>query len=72
VCRTPMTEARADQMIELKRDVEKETGVTRIRSPDDGVRGSKMRGLGRWIYDGAATLTLDRTITGARQRVTVN
>lgn len=54
-----MTEARADQMIELKRDVEKEIWSNQDSVPDDGVRGSKMRGLGRWIYEGTATLTLD-------------
>ncbi len=42
-----MTEARADQMIELKRDVEKEVWSNQDSAPDDGVRGSKMRGLGR-------------------------
>lgn len=54
-----MNEAKADQLIEHKRDIEKEFWSNQDSRPDDGVNGSKARGLGRWIYDGAATLTLD-------------
>jgi hypothetical protein len=54
-----MTEARADQMIELKRDVEKELWSNQDSRPDDGVNGHRMRGMGRWIYEGTAVLTLD-------------
>jgi hypothetical protein len=54
-----MNEAKADQMIETKRDMEKELWSNQDSRPDDGINGSIMRGLGRWIYDGAATLTLD-------------
>jgi len=52
-------EAKADQLIEHKRDIEKELWSNQDSRPDDGVNGSKMRGLGRWIYDGVATLTID-------------
>jgi hypothetical protein len=52
-------EAKADQMVEHKRDIEKEMWSNQDSRPDDGVNGSKMRGFGRWIYDGAATLTID-------------
>ena len=51
-------EAKADQMIELKRDMEKELWSNQDSRPDDGVNGSQFRGFGRWIYDGASTLTL--------------
>ena len=51
-------EAKADQMVELKRDMEKELWSNQDSRPDDGVNGSQFRGLGRWIYDGASTLTL--------------
>ena len=51
-------EAKADQLIEHKRDIEKELWSNQDSRPDDGLNGSKMRGLGRWIYDGVATLTL--------------
>jgi hypothetical protein len=54
-----MNEAKADQLIEHKRDIEKELWSNQDSRPDDGVNGAQMRGLGRWIYDGAATLTLD-------------
>lgn len=54
-----MSEAKADQMIEHKRDMEKELWSNQDSRADDGLNGSIMRGLGRWIYDGAATLTLD-------------
>jgi hypothetical protein len=54
-----MNEAKADQLIEHKRDIEKELWSNQDSRPDDGLNGSKMRGLGRWIYDGAATLTID-------------
>lgn len=52
-------EAKADQMIEHKRDIEKEMWSNQDSRPDDGVNGSKFRGFGRWIYDGAATLAVD-------------
>jgi hypothetical protein len=52
-------EAKADQLIEHKRDIEKELWSNQDSRPDDGVNGSKFRGMGRWIYDGAATLTLE-------------
>jgi hypothetical protein len=55
-------EAKADQLIEHKRDIEKEL---RSNQADDGVNGSKMRGIGRWIYDGAAVLTLQRKLAEA-------
>jgi hypothetical protein len=51
-------EAKADQLIELKRDIEKEILSNQDSRPDDGVNGSQFRGLGRWIYDGASTLVL--------------
>jgi hypothetical protein len=51
-------EARADQLTEHKRDIEKELWSNQDSRPDDGVNGAQFRGLGRWIYDGAATLTL--------------
>jgi hypothetical protein len=51
-------EAKADQLIEHKRDIEKELWSNQDSRPDDGVNGSQFRGFGRWIYDGAATLTL--------------
>jgi hypothetical protein len=54
-----MAEAKADQLIEHKRDIEKELWSNQDSRPDDGLNGSKMRGLGRWIYDGVATLTID-------------
>jgi len=54
-----MNEAKADQLIEHKRDIEKELWSNQDSRPDDGLNGSKMRGFGRWIYDGAATLTID-------------
>src|SRR5262245_46165382 len=52
-------EAKADQLIEHKRDIEKELWSNQDSRPDDGVNGSRSRGFGRWIYDGTATLTLD-------------
>src|SRR4029453_4891384 len=54
-----MNETKADQLIEHKRDIEKELWSNQDSRPDDGLNGSKMRGFGRWIYDGAATLTID-------------
>jgi hypothetical protein len=53
-----INEAKADQMIEFKRDIEKELWSNQDSRPDDGVNGSKTRGFGRWIYDGVSTLTL--------------
>lgn len=53
-----MDEAVADQLIEHKRDIEKEIWSNQDSHGDDGVNGAQFRGLGRWIYDGAATLTL--------------
>lgn len=52
-------EAEADQLIETKRDMEKELWGNQDSRADDGVNGSKSRGMGRWIYEGTATLTLD-------------
>jgi hypothetical protein len=52
-------ESKADQLIEHKRDIEKELWSNQDSRPDDGLNGSQFRGIGRWIYDGAATLTLD-------------
>lgn len=54
-----MDEAVADQVIEHKRDMEKELWSNQDSRPDDGVNGSQFRGLGRWIYDGASTLVID-------------
>jgi hypothetical protein len=55
-----INEARADQMIELARDIERAIWSNTDSRPDDGATlGSLFRGLGRWIYDGTATLTLD-------------
>jgi hypothetical protein len=51
-------EARADQLIEHKRDMEKELWSNQDSRPDDGVSGAQFRGFGRWIYDGVKTLTL--------------
>jgi hypothetical protein len=45
-------EAKADQTIEHKRDMEKELWSEQDSNPDDGVNGSKMRGLGLWISNG--------------------
>jgi Family of unknown function (DUF5309) len=45
-------DAVADQMIEHKKDMEKECYSDQDSQPDDGVNGSKFRGLGRWINDG--------------------
>jgi Family of unknown function (DUF5309) len=54
-----MNEAKADQLVEHKRDIEKELWSNQDSRPDDGVNGSQFRGMGRWIYNGASTLTLD-------------
>lgn len=51
-------EAVADQLEELKRDIEKEMLSNQDSKPDDGVNGSQTRGLGRWIYDGSSTLDI--------------
>lgn len=53
-----MSEAVGDQIIEHKRDMEKELWSNQDSRPDDGVNGSQARGFGRWIYDGVSTLTL--------------
>lgn len=45
-------EARADQMLELGRDVEKELWSSQDSQPADGVNGSKFRGLDKWISNG--------------------
>src|SRR3954469_14841854 len=45
-------EAKADQTIEHKRDMEKELWSEQDSRPDDGVNGSKARGLGLWISHG--------------------
>lgn len=52
-------EAIADQLEELKRDIEKEMLSNQDSTPDDGVNGSQTRALGRWIYNGTNTLTID-------------
>lgn len=52
-------DATADQLVEIKRDIEKEMWSNQDSRADDGVKGSKARGFGRWIYDGVTTLTLD-------------
>jgi hypothetical protein len=52
-------EAEADQLIETKRDMEKALWGNQDSRADDGVNGSQARGMGRWIYDGSSTLTLD-------------
>ena len=54
-----MAEAKADALLEHKRDIEKELWSNQDSRPDDGINGSKMRGMGRWIYDGVATLVID-------------
>lgn len=51
-------DAVADQMEELKRDVETELLSNQDSRPDDGVNGSQTRGLGRWVYNGTNTLTI--------------
>lgn len=51
-------EAKADQTIEHKRDMEKELWSNQDSHADDGVNGAQMRGLGRWIYDGSSTLDI--------------
>lgn len=47
-----MDDAIADQMEELKRDVETELLSNQDSRPDDGVNGTQTRGLGRWIWSG--------------------
>ncbi|MBA3571340.1 MAG: DUF5309 family protein [Pyrinomonadaceae bacterium] len=54
-----MDEAMGDQLKEIARDMEKEIWSNQDSRPDDGVNGSQFRGLGRWIYNGTSTLTLD-------------
>jgi hypothetical protein len=54
-------EAVADQLEELKRDMEKEFFSNQDSTRDDGVNGSHTRALGRFIYDGSATLTINTT-----------
>ncbi len=51
-------EAVADQIEELKRDIETEMLSNQDSAPDDGVNGSQTRGLGRWVYNGTNTLTI--------------
>ncbi len=53
-----MDDAMGDQLKEIARDMEKEIWSNQDSRPDDGVNGSQFRGLGRWIYEGTATLTL--------------
>lgn len=60
------TEAKADQLKELGRDMEKELWSTQDSQADDGVNGSKMRGLGLWISN-APSLTDTLTIPSAAQ-----
>jgi len=57
-----MADAVADQVTETKRDMEREMWSNSDSMPDDGVNGSRMRGLGRWIYDGVSTLTLNTAL----------
>ena len=54
-----MDDAVGDQMKEIARDMEKEIWSNQDSRPDDGLNGAQFRGLGRWIYEGTATLTLD-------------
>jgi hypothetical protein len=54
-----MATATADQLVEQKRDIEKELLSNQDSGPDDGVNGAQTRGLGRWVYNGTNTLTLD-------------
>ncbi len=51
-------DAVADQIVEHKRDMEKEIWSNQDSRPDDGVNGHQFRGAGRWIYNGTSTLTL--------------
>src|SRR6516164_6540517 len=57
-----MDDAIADQITESKRDMERELWSNSDSQPDDGVNGSRMRGLGRWIYNGTSTLTLSTAL----------
>jgi hypothetical protein len=57
-----MEDAVADQVIETKRDIEREMWSNSDSMPDDGVNGSRMRGLGRWLYNGTSTLTLNTAL----------
>jgi Family of unknown function (DUF5309) len=50
------TKAKSDQLIEHKKDMEFEFYSDQDSRPDDGLNGSKFRGLGRFIDDGS-TLT---------------
>jgi hypothetical protein len=50
------TKAKSDQLVEHKKDMEYEMYSDQDSRPDDGVNGSKFRGLGRYINDGS-TLT---------------
>jgi len=45
-------EARADQMLEIGRDVEKALWAATDSRPSDGVNGSQFRGLDKWISNG--------------------
>lgn len=48
----------ADQLEEMKRDLETEMLSNQDSIPDDGVNGSQARGIGRFIYEGTATLVI--------------
>ena len=47
------TKAKSDQLTEHKKDMEYEFYSDQDSRPDDGVNGSKFRGLGRFINDGS-------------------
>lgn len=47
----------ADQIVELKRDTEKELLSNQDSHTDDGVNGAQTRGIGRWVWDGAVTMS---------------
>lgn len=53
-----LDESVADQIVEHKRDMEKECWSNQDSRPDDGVNGAQFRGAGRWIYEGTATLAV--------------
>ena len=62
-------EAVADQLEEIKRDMETEFLSNQDSRPDDGVNGLWTRGLGRWLHNGD-TLTLGAAATAVGQATT--
>lgn len=59
-------QAKIDQMIELKKDIEVEMLSDQDSRPDDGVNGSKFRALGRFVNAGELAFTELPIPTGFR------